>query len=60
MKALLITFSLVGLLSLTGCQENAPPRIENPMKGYTKALDKAKQVEGLLLEAAERRRKEID
>ena len=60
MKPLLIIWLLLGLLTLTACQESQKPKIENPMKGYTKALEKAKQVEGILLEAAEKRRKAID
>lgn len=53
-------FSL-GLILITGCDSKPPKsKIENPLSGQVDALKKAKDVEGLLLDAAEKQRKSID
>lgn len=53
---------LCGLILTQGCDSKSPPesKIENPLAGQIKALEKAKDVERLLNEAAEKQRKAID
>lgn len=60
MKMLTRLCFLFSLLVLVGCEEAPKSKIENPMSNYTQALDKAKQVEGVLLKAAEKRNKALE
>ena len=62
MKILTTLFLLSGLILTLGCDKQSPPKskIENPLAGHTKALEKAKDVERQLNEAAEKQRKAID
>ena len=53
---------LFGLILTSGCDKQSPSKskIENPLASHAKALEKAKEVERLLNEAAEKQRKAID
>ena len=62
MKIFTPLFFLFGLIVINGCDSQSPPKskIKNPLEGHTKALEKAKDVERQLQEAAENQRKAID
>ena len=62
MKFFTILFLLFGLILTQGCDNQSPPKskIENPLAGHAKALEKAKDLERQLKEAAEKQRKAID
>ena len=53
---------LCGLILIQGCDSKSPPKskIENPLAGQAKALEKAKDLERQLNEAAAKQRKAID
>jgi ABC-type uncharacterized transport system auxiliary subunit len=51
---------LTGLLAMSGCEKAPETKIKNPLAGQAEALEKAKNVEKQLLEAAEKQRKAID
>ncbi len=62
MKLLITPVFLFGLILTQGCDNQSPPKnkIENPLAGHTKALEKAKDLERQLKEAAEKQRKAIN
>ena len=60
MKVLIIVGAVLGMLTLTSCDKAQESKIENPMTGYTKAIDAAKAIEGQLLQADQNRRKAIE
>jgi len=62
MKPFTFLFLLCGLLMTQGCDSESPPKskIENPLAGQVKTLEKTKDVERQLNEAAEKQRKAID
>ena len=51
---------LIGLLAISACDEAPKPKIANPLAGQAEALQKAKEAERQLLDAAEKQRKTID
>ena len=62
MKIFTTLFFLLGLMVINGCDSQSPPKskIKNPLEGHAKALEKAKDVERQLQDAAEKQRKAID
>jgi len=60
MKIITTLFAVVGLLIISACDEAPKSKIENPLAGHVEALEKAKDVERQMLEAAEKQRKAID
>ncbi len=62
MKLFTFLILLCGLILTQGCDSNSPPKskIENPLAVQAKALEKAKDLERQLNEAAEKQRKAID
>ena len=62
MKRLVTLFFLIGIIFTQGCDNKSPPKskIENPLAGHAKALEKAKDLERQLHDAAEKQRKAID
>lgn len=59
-KRISIVFTLSGLLILSACDDAPKSDIKNPLAGHVQAIEKAKDVERQLLEAAEKKRKAID
>ena len=61
MKIVTILLIFTGLLVINAC-DNKPPqsKIKNPLTDQVEALEKAKDVERQLLEAADKQRKAID
>ncbi|MEE9326730.1 MAG: hypothetical protein V3U71_05490 [Cocleimonas sp.] len=55
-----IVLSITSLLIITGCDDAPKSKIKNPLAGHVEALEKAKDVERQLLEAADKQRKAID
>ena len=54
-------FILVMMLSISACDSKpAKSKIENPLAGHVKALEKAKDVERQLLEAQQRTQDAVD
>ena len=62
MKLFTFLFLLCGLFLTQGCDSQSPPKsnIENPLEGHSKALEKAKDLQRQLDEAAENQRKAIE
>jgi len=60
MKILTVLCSSFIVVMLASCEEKPKSKIDNPMSNYTQALDKAKQVEGVLLKAAGNRDKALE
>ncbi len=61
MKSILVLLSFLGLVTISGCDSEPPKsKIKNPLAGQVDALKKAKEVEGILKDAAEKQRKSID
>ena len=60
MKKVSMMFLLAGLLAISACDEAPKSKMENPLAGHAKALEKAKDVERQLLEADKNQRKAID
>ncbi len=62
MKLSTFLILICGLILIQGCDNKSPPKskIENPLAGQVKALEKAKDLERQLNEAAEKQRKAID
>jgi len=62
MRIFTTLFFLFGLIVINGCDSQSPPKstIKNPLGDHATALEKAKDVERQLHEAAEKQRKAID
>ncbi len=62
MKLFTSLIFLCGLILIQACNSKSPPKskIENPIAGQTKALEKAKDLERQLNEAGEKQRKAIN
>ena len=61
MKLIAVLILFAGLLLINGCEDTPQQtKIKNPLAGHAEALEKAKDVERQLLEAAEKQRKAID
>lgn len=60
MKIINLLFILAGFFAISACDDKPKSKIENPFSGQVKALEKAKDVELQLQEAAEKQRKSID
>ena len=62
MKSILFFLGLVtSLVTISGCDSEPPKsKVKNPLAGQVEALKKAKEVEGILKDAAEKQRKSID
>ncbi len=61
MKLVAALILFAGLLIINACGDTPPQnKNKNPLAGHTEALEKAKDVERQLLEAAEKQRKAID
>ena len=60
-KTLISILISCSFIVLTGCDSEPPKsKIKNPLSGQVDALKKAKEVEGILLDAAEKQRKSIE
>jgi hypothetical protein len=64
MKRLIKTISILltvsSLLVISSCDDAPKSKIKNPLAGHVQALEKAKDVERQLLDAADKQRKAID
>jgi hypothetical protein len=61
MKALSLLLILVGSsFTLTACDSNQAPKIENPFAGHVDALQKAKDLERQIQEATDKKMKQLN
>ena len=60
MKIITTIFILTISIVISACDEAPKPKIVNPLSDQVEALEKAKEVERQLLDAAEKQRRTID